>query len=368
VRRPTLAQTTRRTGFLTACALIAAVGASCSGHRPAAAPVPPPPPPPSAPPTTPAPSTTTTTKVPAIPRAPLTGLVQRNSARLRAPAVVVKIDNVDAARPQTGLNQADVVYEEMVEGGLTRLAAVYQSYYPSLVGPVRSGRLTDAGIADDLNHPVLAYSGTNAIFLPILQSQPLTGVNAENDPALFPQNPSLPVPHNTFTDVAALATLSTTHAPPPPLFSYLPAGVAFGGTGAAPVRHLGITFPSAQVTWDYNSRAGGWLRGQNGTEDLDSAHQQVEAANVVVLFVSYITSGIASGEGVAPTPIPEGILTGSGQAWFLSAGKVIKGTWSRSSMTTVARYRSLSGAPIRLTPGRTWVELVPAGTTPSTLP
>jgi hypothetical protein len=287
---------------------------------------------------------------------------------LRAPAVAVKIDNVDAARPQTGINQADVVYEEMVEGGLSRLAAIYQSQYPTLVGPVRSGRLTDAGIADDLNHPVLAYSGTNAIFLPILQSQPVTGINAENHPALFPQNGNLPAPHNTFTNVQALAGLSTTHAPPPPLFSYLLPRTVFGGRGATPARHIGISFPSAQVTWDYYPQVKGWLRGQDGTADLDSAHQQVEAANVVVLFVTYITSGIASGEGVAPTPIPEGILTGSGQAWFLSAGKLLKGTWSRQSLTSVAQYRSLSGAPIRLTPGRTWVELVPTGSTPTVLP
>jgi hypothetical protein len=298
----------------------------------------------------------------------LTGLVQTHAAMLRAPAVVVKIDNVDAARPQTGINQADVVYEEMVEGGLTRLAAIYQSDYPTLVGPVRSGRLTDAGIADDLNHPVLAYSGTNAIFLPILQSQPVTGINGENHPALFPQNGNLPVPHNTFTNVEALSGLSTTHAPPPALFSYLVSGTRFGGRGVIPARHIGITFPSVQVTWDYNTRVRGWLRGQDGTEDVDSAHQQVEAANVVVMFVTYMTSGIASGEGVAPTPIPEGVLTGSGQAWFLSAGKLLKGTWSRPSLTSVARYRSLSGAPIRLTRGRTWVELVPAGTTPTVLP
>ncbi len=366
MRRPILVRAARNPGLIAICALIAGVSASCSGHRPAAAP-PPPPPPPTTPPTTPAPSTTATT-VPVVHHAPLTGLVQPNAARLVAPAVVVKIDNVDAARPQTGINQADVVYEEMVEGGLTRLAAIYQSYYPVLVGPVRSGRLTDAGIADDLNHPVLAYSGTNAIFLPILQSQPVTGINAENHPALFPQNGNLPAPHNTFTDVEALSALSTTHAPPPSLFSYLPKGEAFGGTGAVPVRHVGISFPSADVTWDYNAAAGEWLRGQNGTADVDSAHQQIDPANVVVLFVTYITSGIATGEGVAPVPIPEGILTGSGQAWFLSQGKLVKGTWSRTSLTSVAQYRSLSGAPVRLTPGRTWVELVPVGTTPTVLP
>ena len=100
--------------------------------------------------------------------------------------MVVKIDNVDAARPQTGVNQADVVYEELVEGGLTRLAAVFQSQYPTVVGPVRSGRLTDEGIADDLNHPVFAYSGHQR-HLPARSSasQPVTDVDDGNRPDLF---------------------------------------------------------------------------------------------------------------------------------------------------------------------------------------
>ena len=116
------------------------------------------------------------------------------------------------------------------------------------------------------------------------------------------------------------------------------------------------------MTWDYNARSGRWLRGQNGTADVDSAHQQVDAANVVVLFVPYITSGIASGEGVAPVPIPEGILTGSGQAWFLSQGKLVKGTWRATIMTSVAQYRSLraprSGSP-RAEPGSNWSRWAP---------
>ena len=119
--------------------------------------------------------------------------------------MVVKIDNVDAARPQSGINQADVVYEEEVEGGLTRLAAVFQSQYPAVVGPVRSGRLTDEGIADDLNHPVFAYSGTNAIFLPILRSQPVTDVDDDNHPGLFYRSNLNVAPHNLYANVASLA-------------------------------------------------------------------------------------------------------------------------------------------------------------------
>lgn len=340
-----------------------AIAASCSSsHKKAAAP----------PPVTTVPSTsttlapaTTTTTPPRV--APLTGLPEASSAQLSAPAVVVKIDNVDAARPQTGLNQADVVYEEEVEGGLTRLGAIFQSTYPALVGPVRSGRLTDEGIADDLAHPVYVFSGTNAIFLPILDSQPLTAVNDDNEGAMF-WRVGDNEPHNLFTNVAKDATLSSTHVPPPHLWNFLSTGQTFGGGLATPAAQVSITFPAASVSWAYNPAAHGWLRTQNGTPDVDSTGAQIKSTNLVLMFVSYVTSGTAVGEGGPPTPIPEGILTGSGTVWALDGSSLVKGTWSRPSLTTPAKLVGASGLPIALSPGNTWIELVPVGTTPTVQP
>jgi len=299
---------------------------------------------------------------------PLTGIPATNPGQLHAPAVVVKIDNVDAARPQEGIGQADVVYEEMVEGGLTRLAAVFQSDYPTVVGPVRSGRLTDEFIADDLNHPVYAFSGTNADFLPILDSQPVTPVNENNEPALFYRAGPHVAPDNLYSNVAALAQLSRTKTAPAPLFSYVANGGQFGGPGGGPAGSIAISFPAASIDWQYSAAAGGWVRDQNGTPDVDAAGHPIVATNVVVMFVNYVTSGMAVGEGVPPTPIPEGVLTGAGQAWFLSAGKIIRGTWSRSGLTTVATCKNLAGGPVSLTAGKTWIELVPTGEVPTVTP
>ena len=214
-------------------------------------------------------STTTTTGPPAPTVFPLTGLPAQNPGQLGAP-VVVKIDNVDVARPQDGIGQADIVYEEMVEGGLTRLAAVFQSDYPTVVGPVRSGRLTDQFIADDLNHPVLAFSGTNANFLPILDSQPLTPVNENNEPALFYRAGPNATPDNLYSSVAALAQLSKTKTAPAPLFSYVPNGSQLGGPGGGPAGSITISFPAASIYWQYSAKAGGWVRDQNGTLDVDA--------------------------------------------------------------------------------------------------
>jgi hypothetical protein len=342
------------TAAFVALAAGAAVLASCGGHsKPKALP------------------TTTSTTVPATttttlpPTSPLTGLPQPNAAQLNAPAVVIKIDNIDAARPQTGLSSADIVYEEEVEGGLTRLAAVYQSDYPTVVGPVRSGRLTDEGIADDLNHPVLAYAGTNAIFLPILRSQPVWDVDIDNYPGLFYRAGPKPAPHNLFTNVVSLAKVPTHPTPPAPLFQYRSPSAPFSGAGVAPATHLAFSLPDTSVAWDFNQQSGVYLRTQNGTPDVDNTGAQLSAKNVVVLFINYIISGYATGEGGPPAAIPEGIMTGTGQAWFFSGGQVVKGTWSRPNLTTPATYTDGAGSPILLAPGNTWVEMAPVGTIPS---
>lgn len=340
--------------------LVALLGACSSHHTAAAAPT-------TTVPVTTVPATTTTTRPPPPPVYPLTGLPAPNRTVVRHVAVVVKIDNVDQARPQTGIDNADVVYEEEVEGGLSRLAAVFQSSYPNVVGPVRSGRLTDEGIADDLNYPVYAYSGTNAIFEPILRSQPVTAVDDDNYPNEFYRS-GYNSPHNLFANVINLAKLASKPHPPAALFSYLSSGEQFGGLGVAPASGISFSFPAASVNWRYSAASKDWLRDQNGTADVDSSGAQINAANVVVMFVNYIVSGMATGEGLPPAPIPEGILTGSGHVWVMSAGRVVKGTWSRSNLTTTAKYVDAAGTTIKLTPGRTWVELVPVGTVPAVTP
>ncbi len=282
--------------------------------------------------------------------------------------MVVKIDNVDAARPQSGINQADVVYEEEVEGGLTRLAAVFQSNYPAVVGPVRSGRLTDQGIADDLNHPVLAYSGTNAIFLPILRAQPVTDVDGDNHPGLFYRSGLNVSPHNLYASVASLAAASTTHSPPAALFHYVPAGHQFSGPRIAPAAGVVVNFPEMSVGWAWNPTYRLWLRAQNGTADVDRSGGPLSATNVVLQFVPYISSGEETGEGVAPVPIPEGLLVGHGAAWYLSNGKVLNGSWTRGALTSLTAFKDAAGQPARLTPGRTWIELVPVGVQPTLIP
>jgi hypothetical protein len=341
---------------------VAVISAACSSSHTKAAPISTTSP--STAPPTAAPTTTTTLPPPTY---PLTGLPAKNPVQLGSPAVVIKIDNVAQARPQSGIQYADVVYDAEVEGGLTRLAAVFQSAYPPDAGPVRSGRLTDEGVADDLNHPVLVFAGTNALFMPQLQAQPLTLVTAGNHPNDFARVGNN-APHNLFSNVANLAALSSTHTAPAPLFTYLKAGETFGGSGIAPAAAVSFSYPASSVAWNWDAATNIWNRTQDGTPDVVSTGQQIGAANVVIYFVPYITSGVASGEGVPDAPIPEGILTGTGNVWIFTGGKVVKGTWQRPNLTTPATYTDSTGRPIALAPGNTWVELAPVGTIPAITP
>ena len=277
--------------------------------------------------TTAAPTTTTvpkptTTKVPP-PVYPLTGLPATNAANLHRPALVVKIDNVPAARPQTGLASADVVYEEMVEGGVTRLAAVFQSADTAPLGPIRSGRTTDIAIVSDLNTPLFAFSGANARFLAEIRASPIIDVDAEREgPRQYYRMGPHQAPDNLYSSTQVLYALApgATNAPPP-LFDYRSAGTPVRAAGAVPTIHASLGWPLASATWDWNAATGTWLRGQNGTADVDAANFQLRATNVVIQSVGYTTDGEATGEGLPPVPIPEGELVGSGTAWILSGAR-----------------------------------------------
>ncbi len=117
-----------------------------------------------------------------------------------------------------------------------------------------------------------------------------------------------------------------------------------------------------------NATLGVWSRTQDGTADVDGSGTQLTTTNVVLQFVPYVSSGQATGEGVAPVSIPEGLLVGSGPAWYFSNGEMVRGTWARSGLTSTTVFKAAAGHPVQLARGRTWVELVPAGVQPTLVP
>jgi hypothetical protein len=312
-------------------------------------------------------ASTTTTAAPtttSVPRelAPLTGLPI--DAIPQRPALVVKIDNAEGlARPQAGLNEADIVYEERVEGGVTRFAAVFHSNDAESVGPVRSGRTTDVGLVSNLQTPLFAFSGANSGILSIIRRADLVDVGYDAATDAYARRGDRRAPDDLFTTTAALwANTPEEWKLPVPLFQYrakgeaLPAaatevqGVDVGFTGAASV--------PVQYRWD--AERGGWARSQSGTPHVDEAKALIAPHNVIIQYVDYVNTGFFD---VAGTPVPEASLYGFGEGLLLTSGHAIEVRWGRAEPGEPTRWEDPDGNPVRLTPGRTWVHLVPSGNT-----
>jgi hypothetical protein len=304
-------------------------------------------------------STTTSTTIPADPVMPLTGMPIEDPALAGRVALVVKIDNHPEARPQSGLNQADIVYEENVEQ-LTRFAAVFQTNDPDPVGPIRSGREQDVELLGSLNKPIFAWSGGNPGVTAAINGSDFVVANVQTNARKASQSyraRDRGVPHNLYAQGSGLFTMAPEGATPPPQqFAYRKAGDPVAGDPSAGIE---VAMDGVKVRWAYDPTSGTYLRFQGGKAHNDAALGQVDAANVVVLVVDYEQSQI-----YAPSPIAQTI--GTGEAFVSSGGSVVHGTWSRDDRLKPFTLTGDDGKPILLTPGRTWVELARVDqTTPS---
>jgi hypothetical protein len=286
---------------------------------------------------------------------PLTGVEGAPEAR---PAVAVKIENSVQARPQTGLAAADVVWEEMVEGGITRFNAVYHSSIPETVGPIRSVRPMDAGIAAPL-HGLIVFSGGQPQFVQRMRDAGLQVVSQdEGAPGMY-RSSERRAPHNvygTMADFLAAADAGRT-APPPAQFAFAPrAQDATTATAGTPASRLVTAFPQATPSWDWDAGSGRWLRNEGSAPAVGADGERLSAATVVVMRVEVRASGALDPAG---NPVPETVLTGSGEAVVASGGATVTGTWTKNGDGEPVALTGADGAPILLTPGNVWVELVP---------
>jgi hypothetical protein len=264
----------------------------------------------------------------------------------------VKIENAPQARPQTGLDKADVVYEAIAEGGITRFAAIFQSADPGDLGPVRSVRPQDPDIAAPLR-AIAGYSGGVA---PIVNDLSSVAQNLSADTSAaasaYHRTSDRVAPHNLYATASKLWALAATpyDSPPPPLFEYgaLPAGAT--PATAADVPLSGV----ADVRWTWDGKA--WRRSQGGVPFTVTGSGRIGPANVILQYVQIVSAGY---EDVAGTPVPSSVVIGTGKAQLLRDGKVLTGTWSKPSRFDVTRFTTTDGQPLTLRPGQTWVELVP---------
>lgn len=298
--------------------------------------------------TTTSPADTTTTTEALGPVAQLTGeLVDQ---QLNHAAVVIKIDNHERARPQFGLNVADVVYEEIVEGRITRFAAVFHSTQSDPVGPVRSARTSDFDILNGLNRPLFANSGGNTIVLNLLRGVNTVNANVNALPDLFYRESSRSAPHNLMTETSELlAARGSQGGAPPVLFEYRRDGDELPEV-AREITGIDLQYGGLNVSYDWDEDLEGWARTQEFSPHVDSDGVRIAPPNVIIQFVAY-------GRSSADPASPEAILVGEGEAWILVDGHLIEGQWERASAAGVTSYTLPDGSPIKLDPGRTWIAL-----------
>lgn len=354
----------RTTTFIATLALVATV-AACSGGDAAPATTSTEPPASTAAPTTvvettvaaTAPAEEPTTTVAQVAVFPLTGLPSNDDPKALRPALVVKIDNHPQARPQSGLNAADIVYEENVEQ-LTRFAAVFQSQDSDPVGPIRSGRTQDISLLTALDHPLFAWSGGNGNVTQAIRASDLidisVGVVGDQGGYFRDRSRNVKSEHTLYATTPALFTLTPLFAPPPPAqFQYRADGAALVGE---PSVGVDLAMDGVKVSWAWDPASGTYLRSQGGEPHNDAALGQVNSPNVVVLEVDYRPSP-------ADARSPEAQTLGTGAALVFTGGNVVRGTWTRNDKLQPFSLVDESGAPILLTAGRTWVELARAGKT-----
>ncbi len=306
------------------------------------------------------PSSTTTTKPPP-PVAPLTGLPDPSGASNKRCAITVKIDNTKAGHPKYGVEQADVVYEEVVEAGITRLAAVFNSQAPDRVGPVRSVRKTDQSIVRPYRG-VFVYSGGAPYAIASINSAPVVQLDETRAGPLMFRDHSRNAPWNLYAHVDQMYAKCGPLVPPPSLFTYTsPSSPAQTGTPVSTVR-VGFLNGFA-VTWTWDAASGTWKRSIFGSPEITASGAQFAPKNVVVMFAQYLGGDPNHGNEGA-----EAQLTGSGKLMVFTNGQEITGTWSRPDETQPAQLLDSAGSPITLTPGQTWVEIPDTTYTVTTTP
>jgi hypothetical protein len=299
--------------------------------------------------------------------APLTGLTVEEgtagSETFSAPAVACKIDNVEAARPQFNLNKTDIVFVEMVEFGLTRLVAVWQSQPVDQAGPVRSVRPMDADITAPLAG-IFCFSGGQLPFVNAVKDtgQYMASETTEqaDDKGSFSRLSSRGAPHNVMVDVALLQSQHIDHLKAPqamlPMVGFDQATESYEApstdNGEETISFL-VKYPQAESGW--KAEGSYFVRSQDGDQHIDAASDEIiRATNVVVLQTKTDNSFKDPKYG----PIPRTVMIDSGMAWVFSNGKRVKGTWSKTSQSSPIQLTDEVGAPIKLAIGNTWIELM----------
>jgi hypothetical protein len=265
------------------------------------------------------------------------------------PVLAVKIDNSALARPQTGLADADIVYVLPVEGGLSRLMAIFSSHYPTVAGPVRSARQDDLTLLRQFGQPGFAYSGaTPRLLRYIHRTARIVNLYAGTTSGYY-RNWNRAEPYNLYAYprdlLATAASASPAHdigfrfGPPPP--------------GGRTRRSVSVSYPASEFTFTWSAAKGRWLVAMDGAPAVNPRGVQLSAATVVIQHTTVRTSGFLE-QGRRP---PFAQSTGSGRALVLRNGHAWAGHWSRPRANDGTTFTTAAGEPMTFARGQVWIVL-----------
>ena len=280
---------------------------------------------------------------------PLTGLPVSGSesAAQTHPVLVVKIDNTSSSAPQLGLGKADMVVEELVEGGSTRLASFFYSQIPANAGPVRSMRASDIGIVKPVNGQMVT-SGAAGVTIARLQK---AGVkfHGEGSPGMYREG-TRSAPYNLMVHLDQLAkTIKVDEARPD---DYLPWGDAADLPKGQKAKTVAASFSGGHTT-NWTFRDGHYVNDNSNAADGDG----FLADTVLVLRVKVGDAGYRDPAG---NPVPETKFTGKGKVLLFHDGRLVRGTWSKSALDAPIELSTKAG-DLTVPAGHTFIELVPNG-------
>jgi hypothetical protein len=281
---------------------------------------------------------------------PLTGLPQENPPE--NPPFLTKIENTEAGEPQTGLNQADLVIEELVEGGYTRLAAVFYSKLPTKVGHVRSTRTTDIGLAKPVGATIVASGGASKTLDVIKSSNVDIYTYDAGDPG-FSKDPGKSAPYHVLWDLTTLAkTAKATELPPKNYFTWGDGPAAADVTKKATSASVAFS-PTVTTKWSFSG--GKW----NRSPERAAAGETYKPDTVIVIFARVTDAGYNDAAG---NPVPETVLQGSGRAVVFSGDNATEATWSKKALDSTMTFTAKkTGKPVTIKPGHVFLEAAPRG-------
>jgi hypothetical protein len=271
------------------------------------------------------------------------------------PILAVKIDDTAPAHPQAGLEDADIVYIEQVEGGLTRLAAIFSSKIPEVIGPVRSARISDIEILEQFGKVAFAYSGAQSKLLPVIASANVINLGAQRQsPQIYTTDPLRRAP--TAMMLQAQKLMANVAKAQLPVATSKPIGWIFGEKP-----ETGTAISSVKVSWSANSYTATWsdeekrwLLSHRDSPNLSSSGVHLGPTTFVIQLIS-ITDSIYRDKVGGVTPYSETVGTGKG--YVLRDGLAIAANWSRPSGDQGTTWKTVTGDEIKFAAGQVWIAL-----------